>query len=1164
MKKISLLLVVCLLLGCCAVSVGAASEQKYYCDFETFAGSADGQTVPEGWAVQNGKAGDTGLYPVQTKFGTSVRMTSTATQHFQMRKNISLSGTFALELKILLKDKNCDRWITIREGTGGHDQGVVFSTNGEVQIDGAAKGKWKTDVWYTVKILYSPDTKKGMTFVDDGETVIYDTFTGKNVGQLDSFYITHQGAPTGTTNTYVDNIKLSTETTEADLTSGQSYLFDDFNGNEDGITISNDFFMTNYISNGNNCAKVEPVEDNRGGKSLKIASWSGANYLELRHNLSGLTTPQIITTDVKLKDLNIQRRSLGLRAGTGGDNTIYSMVRFVSATKTIEIGVDENVVSDLNTIGTFDIDVWYHIVLETDPQNLTYKVSVTDENGTTVTGTADLPEGLKRIVMYEFLMRIPDSNTTKDNNTVTYLDNINIYTPCKPALLYASPTNGDTNVPPNAKIRLLFNKPMDMNSFTGVTLNGETVSRSDFAFKSASECVFTPSEGFATDTEYKLELNGIKDADGQKAEGTVSFRTADSLFYIGNLVLDADKSVTHVSEAYCDDTKNMVLWYVVTEKATGKISEIQKKNITVTDKTTTTVVQPSGTIDDTKSLNVLLWDGADTMNVVKPHASYNGVTVKGTDVAEPCKAKVDLDTGKLEIRGKAEAEQAVTVAVLKPGKTADDLKGDSFADAVVYLAETESDENGLYGFDCTLSGNSGKFGISVNYGEGVKEMTVSYYSAEDIAKVLEALNADGADYDTLITENTDMLGLDTADYSTTDTTNVATYLDSARPFNTISEFTEDFYIGVALELLGKAADAKTVEDVVTKYGTYLKIDKLPVYETYAALADKTPVFSAIASINEFKSVKAFTDALTEKSILCTVQSPVHISSITAALKDNAEFIGISTTEWQNLQNSQKVESALKGNSYANMAELKTAFENAVTAQQQAEADLPSGGNSGGGGGSKPPKGPSVGSIDIVSPTTAPVPTPTAAPSGSKTFGDIDHVSWAREAIEYLAKKGIVNGKADGVFAPDDFVTREEFVKLIAEAFDIADSSEPMNFADVSPNDWFCKYLSAAYSAGIVSGISDTHFGAGTNISRQDMAVMVYRAAAKSGVTLTPNTQTAFDDSADIAAYALESVQAMANSGIINGSGNNCFSPLDLATRAQAAKIIYAMLTVKGE
>ncbi|MGO4546010.1 S-layer homology domain-containing protein [Paenibacillus sp. 2TAB23] len=176
------------------------------------------------------------------------------------------------------------------------------------------------------------------------------------------------------------------------------------------------------------------------------------------------------------------------------------------------------------------------------------------------------------------------------------------------------------------------------------------------------------------------------------------------------------------------------------------------------------------------------------------------------------------------------------------------------------------------------------------------------------------------------------------------------------------------------------------------------------------------------------------------------------------------------------------------------------------------------------------------------------------------FSDIGHVSWAKDSIESLAARGIINGVGNEIFKPGLYVTRAEFVKMLMHAFDLADANETSTLRDLQQGSWYYSSIAAAQKLGIVQGKADGSFGVNDKISRQDMAVMAFRAAQQLELKLgSVAPSTAFADEAAIDAYALDAAKAMQAAGIIQGVGDSLFAPKDTATRAQAAVIIHKLI-----
>ncbi len=209
----------------------------------------------------------------------------------------------------------------------------------------------------------------------------------------------------------------------------------------------------------------------------------------------------------------------------------------------------------------------------------------------------------------------------------------------------------------------------------------------------------------------------------------------------------------------------------------------------------------------------------------------------------------------------------------------------------------------------------------------------------------------------------------------------------------------------------------------------------------------------------------------------------------------------------------------------------------------------------------PPRNPNPGFGNVTSGMSGSfVPLNPSVDSG-EAFTDLDSVEWARTAITTLAQKGVINGKGNQKFAPLDKVTREEFVKMILVAFDIETDPADLTFEDVDKDAWYYTYVAQAVSYGIINGISDTEFGTGKNITRQDAAVILLRAIEKDKYVelYTVDSSFKFNDIDKVSDYAVAAVEALGKAKIFSGKENNMFDPFGQATRAEAAMILYNLL-----
>ncbi|MDD3364339.1 MAG: S-layer homology domain-containing protein, partial [Syntrophomonas sp.] len=157
--------------------------------------------------------------------------------------------------------------------------------------------------------------------------------------------------------------------------------------------------------------------------------------------------------------------------------------------------------------------------------------------------------------------------------------------------------------------------------------------------------------------------------------------------------------------------------------------------------------------------------------------------------------------------------------------------------------------------------------------------------------------------------------------------------------------------------------------------------------------------------------------------------------------------------------------------------------------------------------------------------------------------------WAEANINKLVAMGAVSGYTDGSFKPNANISRAEFVTVLVKAFKLEAKSGKV--FDDTMNSWAKDYIATATAYGIASGYNDQVFGADDPITREQMVVMVIKAAQ-----FTPaSAEIAFADSDSISAWARESMATAINKGIIKGFPDNTIRPGDNASRAEAITVI---------
>ena len=189
------------------------------------------------------------------------------------------------------------------------------------------------------------------------------------------------------------------------------------------------------------------------------------------------------------------------------------------------------------------------------------------------------------------------------------------------------------------------------------------------------------------------------------------------------------------------------------------------------------------------------------------------------------------------------------------------------------------------------------------------------------------------------------------------------------------------------------------------------------------------------------------------------------------------------------------------------------------------------------------------------------------------FSDVDTTSWQYSAAEYALENNLMAGKGTDSygrvnFDPNNPITREEFVQVLYNA----ESKPPVDSDKVFPdvkNEWYKNAVLWAYEAGIASGMGDGKFGVGKNITRQDLAVMLYKYAKMKGYGLTAPAGKIdqFADGSRVSGYAKEAMNWAVHFGVLSGKGNagdpiSSFrlDPAGTATRAECAAMLRNFMT----
>jgi len=173
------------------------------------------------------------------------------------------------------------------------------------------------------------------------------------------------------------------------------------------------------------------------------------------------------------------------------------------------------------------------------------------------------------------------------------------------------------------------------------------------------------------------------------------------------------------------------------------------------------------------------------------------------------------------------------------------------------------------------------------------------------------------------------------------------------------------------------------------------------------------------------------------------------------------------------------------------------------------------------------------------------------------FGDLEG-HWAKSYVLPISAMGLVKGVDEDSFSPDTALTRGMMVTILGRWAGVDESPVgDTGFADVAPDRYYAPYVAWAKEAGVVNGTGEDTFSPDAPITRQELAVIMYRYAQQMEKPVLEGTAPAqsFTDSAQISGWAKDAVNALCGAKIILGRNGNCFAPGDNASRAEVCTML---------
>ena len=176
------------------------------------------------------------------------------------------------------------------------------------------------------------------------------------------------------------------------------------------------------------------------------------------------------------------------------------------------------------------------------------------------------------------------------------------------------------------------------------------------------------------------------------------------------------------------------------------------------------------------------------------------------------------------------------------------------------------------------------------------------------------------------------------------------------------------------------------------------------------------------------------------------------------------------------------------------------------------------------------------------------------------FPDVTEGDWFYDAVRYAYETGLMDGVGDNLFAPNSETTRAQLVTILYRLEGEPEVSGTSGFTDVEADTWYTDAVAWAAQNGIVNGVSDTEFAPGDDITREQLAAILYRYAACQGYDVSQRADlSGFGDAESISGYAQEALSWAHAQGLVLGFEDGSLRPQGTASRAQIAAVLMRFL-----
>lgn len=170
---------------------------------------------------------------------------------------------------------------------------------------------------------------------------------------------------------------------------------------------------------------------------------------------------------------------------------------------------------------------------------------------------------------------------------------------------------------------------------------------------------------------------------------------------------------------------------------------------------------------------------------------------------------------------------------------------------------------------------------------------------------------------------------------------------------------------------------------------------------------------------------------------------------------------------------------------------------------------------------------------------------------TNAFSDLDTTAWYHDAVEYVLEAGLMTGNGDGTFTPTENLSRAMLVQILYNRAGRPAVKAKKLYTDVGPGDWYYDAVTWATDNGVVEGNGDGTFEPEVDITREQLATMLWRYSGRPKV---PQGSWSFPDLDQADDWAMDALHWAFDQRIMQGDEGG-IRPLDTAIRAEAATML---------